>query len=106
MYATPKSVIVHKKLLISLCKGRGIEERPKNPVRETGNYWPGWLYAGALCRSFGPGNDRRCERRKKGETTMKYIEMIAASFRSCAAVQTRLEDACVARWGFCLDGQH
>ena len=40
------------------------------------------------------------------ETTMKYIEMIAASFRSCAAVQTRLEDACVARWGFCLDGQH
>ena len=37
---------------------------------------------------------------------MKYIEMIAASFRSCAAVQTRLEDACVARWGFCLETQH
>lgn len=36
---------------------------------------------------------------------MKYIEMILHSFSSKAAVQTALEDACVARWGFCLDGQ-
>lgn len=36
---------------------------------------------------------------------MKYIEMILDSFNSKAAAQTALEDACVARWGFCLDAQ-
>lgn len=36
---------------------------------------------------------------------MKYITMILNSFSSRAAVQTVLEDACVARWGFCLDAQ-
>lgn len=36
---------------------------------------------------------------------MKYIEMIVASFNSNAAMQSRMEDACVDRWGFCLDNQ-
>ena len=36
---------------------------------------------------------------------MKYIEMILDSFSSNAAVLTALENACVARWGFCLDGR-
>ena len=36
---------------------------------------------------------------------MKYVEMILASFSSNAAVKTRLEDACVNRWGFCLNDQ-
>lgn len=36
---------------------------------------------------------------------MKYIAMILDSFSSRAAAQTALEDACVARWGFCLDTQ-
>lgn len=41
----------------------------------------------------------------KGAFTMKYIDKIIASIRSVAAVQTSLEDACVRRWGFCLNGQ-
>ena len=36
---------------------------------------------------------------------MKYIELILDSFSSKAALQTALEDACVARWGFCLETQ-
>ena len=36
---------------------------------------------------------------------MKYITMILDSFSSRAAAQTALEDACVTRWGFCLDAQ-
>lgn len=36
---------------------------------------------------------------------MKYIEMILNSFSCNAAVQSRMEDACVDRWGFCLDNQ-
>lgn len=36
---------------------------------------------------------------------MKYITMILNSFSSRAAAQTALVDACVARWGFCLDAQ-
>ncbi len=33
---------------------------------------------------------------------MKFIEMLTASISSNAAVQTRLEAACVSRWGFCM----
>ena len=36
---------------------------------------------------------------------MKYIELILDSLSSKAALQTALEDACVARWGFCLGSQ-
>ena len=35
---------------------------------------------------------------------MKYIELILDSLSSKAALQTALEDACVARWGL-LPGQ-
>ncbi len=34
---------------------------------------------------------------------MKYIAMIVASFNSNAALQSQMEDACVDRWGFCLN---
>ena len=37
---------------------------------------------------------------------MKYIAMILDSFSSRAAAQTALEDACVARWGFCCKQAH
>ena len=36
---------------------------------------------------------------------MKYIGLILDSLSSKAALQTALEDTCVARWGFCLDSQ-
>lgn len=34
---------------------------------------------------------------------MKYIEMILSSMNRYAALQSRMEDACVERWGFCLN---
>ncbi len=34
---------------------------------------------------------------------MKYIEMIVSYFSDMAALQSRMEDACVDRWGFCLN---
>ncbi len=37
---------------------------------------------------------------------MKYIELILASISTKAAMQSRMEDACVDRWGFCLDSQN
>ena len=114
MYATPKLVIVHKMLLNFLCRMNIIRVwtqdrgRPENLVREARNNSPVWFKAVALCRSFDPGNGRRCKRLclyQKGEIAMKYIELILDSLSSKAALQTALEDACVARWGFCLDSQ-
>lgn len=37
---------------------------------------------------------------------MKYIQMIVSALNESAAVQSRMEDACVDRWGFCLNVLH
>ena len=108
MYVTPKSVIVHKKLLISLCRMNIIQARTqiegvrKARQREAGNNCSAWWKAETDCRSIEAGNPNPLQRRLR---IMKYIEMILDSFSCNAAVQSRMEDACVDRWGFCLDNQ-
>lgn len=37
---------------------------------------------------------------------MKYIEMIVAYLSKQAAVQSRMENACVEQWGFCPNILH
>ena len=60
--------------------------------------------AGALARAIQ--GQQTMAAPAKERFFMKYIAMILDSIRGRAAVQTRLEDACVGRWGFCLDAQH